>query len=150
MPHKLTTAPDVRDLLRLSPRRVRALLRRLHEEAEGDRDQDRRQSPRSQYSDVTMVVVRLRDEPGQRDIYYAMVPRNISSGGAALLHGQFVYPGTPCLVHIPTFDGRVVTVRGSTVHCRMVEGRVHELGVAFAEPVEVTGILGPGGSSRDD
>jgi hypothetical protein len=148
VPHKLTTAPDVRDLLRLSPRRVRALLRRLQEETDVTRDGERRRSPRIQYSDVAILVVRLWDEPGQRDIYYAMVPRNISSGGAALLHGQFVYPRTPCLIHIPTFDGRIVTVRGSTVHCRMVEGRVHELGVAFAEPVDVTEILGSDGSAR--
>jgi hypothetical protein len=149
VPHKLTTAPDVRDLLRLSPRRVRALLQRLQEETDASGDRDRRRSPRIQYSDVSILVVRLRDEPGQRDIYYAMVPRNISSGGVALLHGQFVYPRTSCVIHIPTFDGRIVTVRGSTVHCRMVEGRVHELGVAFAEPVDIAEILGHDGSAEE-
>ncbi|MHC4428188.1 MAG: hypothetical protein ACYS0D_06235, partial [Planctomycetota bacterium] len=59
------------------------------------------------------------------------------------------YPRTSCVIHIPTFDGRIVTVRGSTVHCRMVEGRVHELGVAFAEQVDIAEILGHDGSAEE-
>ncbi len=52
-----------------------------------------------------------------------------------LLHGKFVYGGTNCMVGLHSLEGQIVTARGKVIWCRLITGRVHELGIQFDEPI---------------
>ena len=132
--------PEIQDALRLASKEAAAILRQMDETAEQFEGIDRRQAPRQSYQEVPRLAVSLEDEPvGLRS--YAMIPRNISRTGISLLHGQFVYDGTVCIVCLKRLSGELVNVRGRVARCRLVSGRVHELGVHFDEPIEVSDFL---------
>lgn len=65
--------------------------------------------------------------------------RNLSRGGTAFLSGHFIYPGTPCVVHLVTTRNQVIPVRGAIARCRYLEGSgsAYEVGVRFANPIDV-------------
>ncbi|HZW10814.1 MAG TPA: PilZ domain-containing protein [Phycisphaerales bacterium] len=63
--------------------------------------------------------------------------RNLSRGGAGVLHGAYVHVGTRCTVHLPQDDGKVAAHSGTVVRCIHVSGRVHELGICFSRPIEL-------------
>ncbi len=139
-----TRVIQLQDLLRITPEEATEILGRLGEETKESVGQDRRASPRYSYQHVPRLVVCVQDDEHGLENYFVMVPRNISRTGIGLLHGQFVYPQTKSIVHLKTLDGRLVGIKGQIVHCRMVEGRIHELGVEFATPIDLAGILGHG------
>jgi DNA-binding response OmpR family regulator len=65
--------------------------------------------------------------------------RNISRDGLSLLLGWFVYPGTPCRLQLISVRGLTFPVSGKVVRCRYLPGSavLHEVGIAFDEPVDV-------------
>lgn len=67
---------------------------------------------------------------------YLTLSRNISASGLSILHGGFVYPDTPCVLRIPTLDGATESIKADVVHCRLVRGRVHELGLRFDRVID--------------
>lgn len=70
---------------------------------------------------------------------YAAASRNISNGGASLLIGQFVYPGSRCVVHLTSVHNVWQQVAGEIVRCRYIEGtaNLHEVGVKFEKEIDV-------------
>ncbi|MFO0840056.1 MAG: hypothetical protein U1D55_16235 [Phycisphaerae bacterium] len=76
------------------------------------------------------------DHPGGSTVKVVVAPRNLSASGMSMLHGGFVYPNTPCSVRLHRLDGGFETVNGSVTRCRVLAGRVHEIGVKFARPIE--------------
>lgn len=76
-------------------------------------------------------------QPGGSTARVDMVARNLSAGGMSLLHSAFVYPNTKVLVRLPGVSAGFVDVRGKVARCLHVQGRVHEVGVQFDEPVEM-------------
>ncbi len=62
--------------------------------------------------------------------------RNISGSGISLLHCGFVYPNTPCKLAMPTLWGETEKIDARVQRCRLVQGRVHELGIEFEHPVD--------------
>ncbi len=75
------------------------------------------------------------EHPGGSTATCTVACRNLSCGGASLLHGAFTHPGTRCCVHLAKLDGSVREARGVVVRCTHVRGRVHELGVRFDGPI---------------
>ncbi len=97
---------------------------------------ERRKSPRASYQSVTRLAVLLENEQmGRRT--YALAPRNLSCSGISILHGKFVYGGTGCVVGLQALDAQVVPVLAKVIWCRLIKGRVHELGVQFESPIEL-------------
>lgn len=64
--------------------------------------------------------------------------RNLSQRGIALVHGRYVYPGTRCEITIPALDGARHACAGVVRHIRHVQGSIHEMGVTFDDPVDVS------------
>ncbi len=67
---------------------------------------------------------------------YAVFARDLSAHGISLLHGVFVAPNTRCIVTLNNLDGEIDYLAGVVRRCRLVGGRVHELGVKFDKPIE--------------
>ena len=87
------------------------------------------------------AVVFAVDHPGGGGASYAVVPRNISADGLAVLHTGYVHIGARCRVSIPT-SGASSLVAGVIVGCRLMEGTTHEIRVRFDVPLELDSIDG--------
>ena len=81
---------------------------------------------------------------------HAVIPRNISRMGMSLLHGKFVYDGTPCVAGLKALDGQLVPVRGKVAWCRLITGRIHEIGIRFEEPIDLDDFVPSGEDPEPD
>lgn len=75
--------------------------------------------------------------PGGSAVTMRVACRNVSCGGAGLLHAAFVHPGSRCTLHLPRRSGEVVELHGRVVRCKHVVRMIHELGVKFDAPIDV-------------
>ncbi len=126
---------EVQNILRLSARQIADLLQRLNDGTHAV-TVERRQTSRVPYHGPARLCVLLENEPRGRRTY-APAPRNLGQGGISLLHGKFVYGGTNCMVGLHSLGAQIVPARGKVIWCRLITGRVHELGIQFDDPVNV-------------
>ena len=127
---------EIQDILRLSVKQIAELRGLIDQRAHSDITRERRQAPRVPFRLSVRLGVLLENEPKGRRTY-ALAPRNISCTGISMLHGKFVYGGTNCVVGLPSLDGQVVPTRGKVIWCRLITGRVHELGIRFDGPIDL-------------
>ena len=80
-------------------------------------------------------------QPGGNKSVCQVVTRNLSAGGMSFLHGGYLHTGTTVTARLITIDNARVSILGTVVRCRHVRGRVHEVGVAFAEPLDVAQVV---------
>jgi len=73
---------------------------------------------------------------------FMALTRNLSATGISVLHGGFVYQDSECELMLRTVDGERVKIPGTVVHCRLVKGRVHELGVRFDDQIDPSCFVG--------
>lgn len=94
------------------------------------------------------------DHPGGSRVDITVACRNLSRGGAGVLHSAYVHTGTLCEIELPKPDGSTVSRTGTIVRCSHVKGLVHELGIQFDEPIHLRSFvtLDPflGGSSFEN
>jgi hypothetical protein len=105
---------------------------------------ERRKHPRITHRCLRMVLI-LRESEGE--VAFIVASRNVSQGGACLLHRQMLYPDEPCRIVLPLPDNKHILVRGRIVRCRFIKGILHEIGVAFEhriKPEELKEILSMG------
>ncbi len=127
---------EIQDILRLSVKQIAELRVLIDRHAHSDISRERRQEPRVPFRLSVRLGVLLENElKGRRT--YALAPRNISCTGMSLLHGKFVYGGTNCMVGLHSLGAQIVPARGKVIWCRLITGRVHELGIQFDDPVNV-------------
>ena len=86
---------------------------------------------------VGRVPVQMLGMNDLTPLTFQMKPSYICRIGMSLLHGVFVYPGTACKIALRSLGGEAVEVPGEVASCRWVDGRVHEIGVKFDEPIEL-------------
>lgn len=67
----------------------------------------------------------------------SVIARNLSRWGAALVHGRYIHPGARCELNFQSSDGAWHRMLGRVRHIRHIQGTIHELGVAFDEPIEL-------------
>ena len=67
---------------------------------------------------------------------FIVLSRNLSASGISLLHGGFVYANSRCEVILKTLDSEFLRAKGTVMHCRLVKGRVHEIGVRFDKLID--------------
>jgi len=67
-----------------------------------------------------------------------VVCRNISSTGLSVLHNSYLHPGARCATVLRHRERGPTVVFGRIVRCQHRGGVIHELGVKFDEPLEVT------------
>ncbi len=125
------------DSLRLSEKEQQAVLNRLREEEARQTDRDRRTDKRLEYRISGGLILQVR-HPGGSVSNYLIRTRNLSRFGLGFLHGNFLHTGTPCIISLRRSDTNIVTVSGEVRRCRLVTGRVHEIGVHFASPIELS------------
>lgn len=83
------------------------------------------------------VFVEVDDGSSTR-VRYQVIARNLSTKGIAFIHGQFMHQGRSCTVEIPTLEaGPAVRIEGHVARCRLIAGRVHELGVVFNQSIDL-------------
>ncbi len=68
--------------------------------------------------------------------------RNISRGGISILHASFVHLKSPCEITLNVAGGKKQVIAGKVVRCNHLEGRVHEIGIAFDEQISTKDLLG--------
>jgi len=137
------------DVLRLTPKQRDALFERMRNIARADRRFDRvRTSQRQDFAGLRIPLI-LRAPEGDI-VRFLACSRDISEGGMSLLHGGFVHAGSPCVVRVPTLGGPHRDLPGSIVRCALVEGRIHELGVQFQNPVDTSEFIEPRQTISDE
>lgn len=95
---------------------------------------DRREHERWPHRDRIGIRVVFRDGDDTTECF--LPPRNLSAGGIALLNDAYVSPGTRCTVTLRDAQGTTVGVSGRVADSRHVYGRLHEIGIAFDEPID--------------
>ncbi|MHC4103225.1 MAG: hypothetical protein ACYSW1_20365 [Planctomycetota bacterium] len=126
---KASSSTNVQDILRLKPQEAAEILEAIDAKTKDSVARERRKWPRVPYRAAPRVAVIIESERvGKRT--YALIPRS-------LLHGKFVYDGTPCVAGLKALDGQLVPVRGKVTWCRLITGRIHEIGVQFEEPIDL-------------
>lgn len=132
-----------RDLLRLSDAERKLVLDRLDGTGIGREGQSgpprgpekRRQRRWAYRADQIGVTV---EHPGGGVSRYLVCARNISAGGLSFLHGGFLHPGARCRLSLVRLDGGDEPIDGTIASCRLVEGRVHEIGLRFDRQIDPT------------
>ncbi|MHC4383563.1 MAG: hypothetical protein ACYS0J_12095 [Planctomycetota bacterium] len=116
---KASSSTNVQDILRLKPQEAAEILEAIDAKTKDSVARERRKWPRVPYRAAPRVAVIIESERvGKRT--YALIPRNISRVGMSLLHGKFVYDGTPCVAGLKALDGQLVPVRGKVTWCRLI------------------------------
>jgi len=67
---------------------------------------------------------------------HSVTPRNLSERGIAFLHGGFVHLNSKVTVQLITLHGTWHDVEGVVATCRLVRGKLHELGVRFLTTIQ--------------
>ena len=67
-----------------------------------------------------------------------MLVRNLSRWGAALVHGRYIHPDTKCEILIQAENGTWQKQTGIVRHSRHIQGTIHEIGVEFDEPLDLS------------
>lgn len=97
-----------------------------------------RAAPRFRYRPERLTVE--LPATGLATVRRSAAARNLSRTGVAFLTGQFIYPQTPCRVTLYGLHGHTQTTHGRVVRCRYLlgSGTLYEVGVHFAQPIDVT------------
>ena len=127
---------DSMDLLRMSEGELTEVFEQLDQMVGDGSDSFLSGSQRRPYREGR-VSVQIQGMNDLAPTTFQMKPSDICRIGMSLLHGVFVYPGSACNITLRPLSGEAVEIPGEVATCRWVSGRVHEIGVKFAEPIEL-------------
>ena len=88
----------------------------------------------------TSIKLRLTQALGMTS-EMAVACRNLSCGGASLLHSSYLHPGSKVRIELPQLHGGFIEVDGEICRCKHVRGVIHEIGVKFARKIETKDYL---------
>lgn len=130
------------DTLRMNQAQRDALLESLSDKTDNSRDDnDARRHTRVDFRAGDVNVTFLH--PGGVETTCVVTPRNLSVSGLGFLHGGFIHENTECFFELPTLFGDTRRVRGKVRSCRLVSGRIHEIGVQFESDIDPYEFLEP-------
>jgi len=81
-------------------------------------------------------------QPNGGSVSFHVACRNLSRGGVGVLHSSFMHEGTRCRVHMHHKTSGDVWLEATVTRCRHVAGRVHEVGLRFAQEIDVRQFAG--------
>lgn len=87
-------------------------------------------------------AVELRLSQSGAMVSLRVASRNLSRGGMSALHNNYLHPGTTCEVVLPHPRRGPTLHRGKVVRCIHRSGVVHEVGIAFSEPINARDFAG--------
>lgn len=129
------------DTVRLDKSQRDCLIKSLDQKRSRKRGNNARRWPRFKY-DAEHIIVRITHVGGTVH-NYLVVPRNLSVGGVAFIHGQFIHPDSRCEVVLPTPKASWFRVGGRVVRCLHASGMIHEVSVEFEERIDPHMFLRP-------
>ncbi len=132
--------PKIVDILRLSDLQLIELFRQLKRPEKNPEGGDRRCEERVPFPSPKRLVISI-DEPAGEPGIYLVIGRDMSPHGIAFLHGKFAYPETRFTIRLITLDDEAVLVAGRVRRCFHVQGRIHEVGARFDQPIELSDFL---------
>ena len=130
------------DLLRLTDddfARFESLSRRP-DEALDPRDRSAR-AIRVSGSNVGWVTASMSPADGLDVEAFRVRTVNLSRTGMSFLHGAPARPGDACEIVVLDACGAKRRIECRVVRCRVLEGRVHEVGVRFNEPIRLDDLV---------
>ncbi len=128
------------DSVRLQSQECEALLDALDKSTSGVSPTSRRVTRRWRYRNRIIVAI---NQAGSIQSYF-VTPRNISTTGVAFVHGGYVHPGSSVAVALRNRSEKLCALQGRVVRCVHVQGRLHEVGVAFAAQINPKEFVPPG------
>lgn len=132
--------PHIIDTLRLTTAEYKELLREFRDEEARGPDRGDRAHNRFSFTEPHSIVLRV-EQPGGSTIDYRVIGRNISQGGLAVFHGHLLYPNTRCTAILRMNARESISPHGTVVYCRHFRGRIHEVGIRFDQPVDITNFV---------
>ncbi len=136
MPNQPTTQMNT---LRLGQHELTKLLEQF------DKDQPENSNPDREFVRwsyrVGVVELVLEHSSGSK-VTLPVATRNISRGGISILHAAYVHSGSSCDIILKIPGGKQQVISGKVVRCNHVEGRVHEVGIAFNQQISTKDLLG--------
>jgi len=121
--------------LRLSDREKSKLLWAIEEANKQAYQEDQRQLRLACTHNEAVLTLK---SAGGGETRLAMLARNLSRWGMALVHGRYVHPETRCAVAMQDMRGLWRSVPGIVRHARHIQGAIHELGIKFDEPIDLS------------
>lgn len=98
-----------------------------------------REYARLPYRLETVVLTLLHAEGNRTRVRVAC--RNLSRGGIGILHSAYMHPGSRCDVTLQRVTGKPQTIPGRVVRCTHRAGVVHEIGIQFDQPIDLSQFL---------
>ena len=87
--------------------------------------------------EATNILLTVWNDSDESNVVFLAVPRNLSTHGMSLIHGQFIHPGSQCRAKLPTLTGEE-EVLGKVLSCRVVAGVIHEVCIVFDDPIDLS------------
>lgn len=112
-------------------------------------DQSDTNGPKNPRRATARLDYRIRDvpftvvHPGGGFGRFLVLGRNLSTGGISLLHAGYLHSGTECRLALVMPRGGAKTMLGKVVFCRLVAGKIHEIGVQFCEKIDIAEFVMP-------
>lgn len=123
----------------MSVAELRALLRERRSGPPAALD-NRRSAIRFPFDDRRIPIV-LRPPSTLSKQAYRVMPSDLSASGICFLHGAFVHEQTSCIIIVRTNMGDARQILGQVVRCRHLVSHIHEVGVQFHEPIDITNFI---------
>ena len=120
--------------LGLSRGRLESLLDRVERSPESFNGARKRRFVRWPFRHETLDLTIAH--PGGSVANVTVACRNLSHGGASILHSAFLYPGSECTVILPHPTKGPTPTHGTIVRCVHLHKMVHEIGLKFDELID--------------
>lgn len=135
----MSTPTPQTNTLRLGQRELHKLLEKF------DQDQTATSSPDREFVRwsfrVGSVELTIQHATGSK-VTLPVATRNISRGGISILHSAFIHIGSPCEITLKLPGGKSQLIAGKVKRCSHLQGRIHEVGIAFEEQISTRDLLG--------
>ncbi len=125
------------DTLRLSVAEQEKVSRELDHRAKATKLDSRRVVRRYRYVNDQGVPMRVR-HPGGTEVFIRVGPRDLSEHGMGFLSGGYLHAGTGIEFVLCLKSGEKIPITATVVRCEHVSGRIHDVGIKFATPVEMS------------
>ena len=99
-----------------------------------------RKAERVPYRNVARVPLTITGQGG--DIQRLLVrPRDLSRNGFGFLHGHYVHPGLRASIILVNAANGPETIDGTVRRCNHLTKHIHQVGMAFDQPIHVEDYL---------
>lgn len=142
-----TSAGPIRSI-RTGPKELEALIARLLQRSTSGQAPSEHNGAQPQAFNLPNIAIDIVHPSGSSsrvlvDAY------QLSSAGLSVVHGSYVHVGTRVVARLMTVDNAWIDANGRIVRCDYVSGLVHDIGLVFDDPIDISDVIpGAGGQLR--